>query len=106
MVGCCRLGSGDEIHDSGNSKPARCTRDDRVSPGPCELPMNTLVKKLTDIEREVAEERGGFALFALFEREDLFGKCDLVISAPWVDESKRSAIAYMVGKARAKLDPE
>jgi hypothetical protein len=67
--------------------------------------MNSLVEKLKEIEREVAEERGGIVLFALFEREELPGKWDLVISAPWVGESRRSAIAYVVEKVRARLDP-
>ena len=67
--------------------------------------MNNLVQKFKVIEREVAEERNGLALFALFEREDLPGRWVLVISAPWVGESRRSAIDYVVGKMRARLVP-
>src|SRR5436305_13267450 len=68
--------------------------------------MSTFVEKLKATEGEIAGERGGFALFALFEREELPGKWDVVFSAPWVRESKRSAIGYVVEKTCATLDSE
>ena len=68
--------------------------------------MSTFVEKLKAIEGEIARERGRFALFALFEREELPGRWDVVFSAPWVGESRRSAIDYLVGKSRTALDSE
>jgi hypothetical protein len=68
--------------------------------------MSAFVEKLKAIEEEIARERDGFALFALFEREELPGRWDVVFSAPWVGESKRSAIDYVVRKTRAALDWE
>jgi hypothetical protein len=55
--------------------------------------------------REKLPKRGGVALFALVEREELPGRWDLVISASWVGESRRSAIEYVVAKLRTSLDP-
>jgi|GEM_PF-2834575 len=33
-------------------------------------------------EEEISRERGEFTLFVLFERLDIYGKYDLVVSAP------------------------
>jgi hypothetical protein len=42
----------------------------------------------------------------LFEREDLPGKWDVVISAPWVDDSRREALDYVIGIAHSRLTRE
>jgi hypothetical protein len=68
--------------------------------------MTELIEKFKAIEREIADERGGVVLFALFEREDLPGKWDVVISAPWVDDSRREALDYVIGIAHSRLTRE
>lgn len=68
--------------------------------------MNQLIQKLTAVEKEIAEERGVVRLFAVFEREEPPGKWDVVFSAPWVRDSRRSAIDYVVGKTQPRLDTE
>ncbi len=43
-------------------------------------------------EKEISEERGDFTLFGLFERTDIFGKYDCVVSAPWLKNDGASII--------------
>lgn len=45
--------------------------------------MNNLTDKVRQVERDIADEKGQFNLFALLEREDLTDRWDLVIAAPW-----------------------
>ena len=44
-----------------------------------------LAEKFRIAEERVAEERGSFSLFGLFETEEMPGKWDLVASAPWLE---------------------
>ena len=41
-------------------------------------------------EEKISEERGDFTLFGLFERLDIYGKYDCVVSAPWLKENSAS----------------
>jgi hypothetical protein len=68
--------------------------------------MKQLVEKLVAMEREISEERGTFALFALFLREDALDKWDLVASAPWLEEDKKESLAYLSDRLRSHLTHE
>ena len=69
--------------------------------------MKELLKKLIEIEKEIAKEKGKFVLFGLFHREGaLFDKWDLVASAPWIGEDRFEHIEYFVSKTRERLTPE
>jgi len=68
--------------------------------------MKQLVQKLVAMEREISEERGTFALFALFLREDALDKWDLVASAPWLEEDKKKSLAYLSDRLRSHLTDE
>jgi hypothetical protein len=68
--------------------------------------MTEFINKFKAIEREIADERGGIVLFGLFEREDLPGKWDVVISAPWVRENWPEALDYVIGIAHSRLTRE
>ncbi len=68
--------------------------------------MRTLVDKLQEVERRLCEERGAFALFALFEREDATGVWDLVVSAPWIEEDRRDALDHMFARLRRALSQD
>jgi hypothetical protein len=65
-----------------------------------------MVKELTDafgrLESKIAEERGDFALFGLFVREDLPDRWDLIVSAPWVTDRK-AALDYFVSKIQLDM---
>lgn len=68
--------------------------------------MKDMVNKLVGMEVEISEEKGGFILFALFQREDALDKWDLVVSAPWMEENKKAAMDYLVNRLRSKLVPD
>lgn len=57
------------------------------------------VDKLRRVMEELSAERGEFALFGLFLREEALDKWDLVISAPWLEEGKLKALGEFVEKA-------
>lgn len=44
----------------------------------------TLFNKFQQAEEELSREHGAFSLFGLFERLDMIGKWDVVMSAPWL----------------------
>ena len=68
--------------------------------------MNTILEKLVAKEREIAEEKGGFCLFALFLREDAPNRWDLVVSAPWITRDKEAALKYLASKTQEALDAD
>lgn len=59
-----------------------------------------LAEKFCEAEREVAQQRGGFTLFGLFELEDMPGNWDLIAAAPWLDTS-RSSIKELIDALNA-----
>jgi len=69
--------------------------------------MKTIIEKFISIEKELADEKGSFVLFALFKREDaLLDKQDVVISASWLGKNKKEALRFIVDKINSKLTPE
>lgn len=67
--------------------------------------MFSIIDKLQEIRAEVAAERGGIVLLALFEREGAEGKWDIIFSADWIarSEDERPALRYLIQKLRPKL---
>lgn len=80
--------------------------DDRIDQIYFEGFMNELVKKLAPLEKEISEERGDFSLFALFLREDAPDRWDVVVSAPWFGDDKKSTLQYIARKLRSRLRPQ
>jgi hypothetical protein len=66
--------------------------------------MKTFIKKFFPIERTIAQEKGDFKLFALFEREDVQGIWDIVLAADWLPGEEVKSLRYVFGKNRAVLD--
>jgi hypothetical protein len=66
--------------------------------------MNQLTDKVRLVERDIAEEKGQFNLFALLEREDLSDRWDLVMSAPWAKQEE-STLRYIVDVLKRHLEP-
>jgi hypothetical protein len=66
--------------------------------------MNQLPNKLQLVERDVANDRGALNLFAVLEREDLAGRWDLIIAAPWAKEDE-GTLRYLTGALKRRLDP-
>ncbi len=62
-----------------------------------------LTEKFTRLESQIAQEKGDFTLFALFMREDVPDRWDLIVSAPWLGDDKRAAVSYLVDQIKSKL---
>lgn len=67
--------------------------------------MKQLVEKFVNIERDISSERGRFALFGLFLREDAPDRWDLVVSAPWFGKDDKKVLDYVAQKLQTKLKP-
>jgi len=65
--------------------------------------MKTAIDALRKIERAISKERGPFTLFALFLREEALEKWDLVVSAPWIEKDRRSALKLLSDRVQASL---
>ncbi|MBI2154601.1 MAG: hypothetical protein HYV92_10655 [Candidatus Rokubacteria bacterium] len=70
------------------------------------MTVTNLIEKFARLEAEIAQERGDFTFFALFMREDVPDRWDLIISAPWVGEDKRGAVDYLVAQIKSRLGAE
>ena len=71
------------------------------------MDMKKIIEKFISIEKELADEKGSFVLFALFEREDaLNNKQDVVISAPWLGENKKETLRFIIDRISSKLASE
>ncbi len=66
-------------------------------------PISTMsvVRQFQDAEEKISHGHGEFTLFGLFERTDVFGKYDVVVSASWLkdDLSSLSVITDLVTAA-------
>ena len=65
--------------------------------------MKTVIDALLDVERALSSEKGQFTLFALFLREEALEKWDLVVSAPWIEKDKRSALRLLADRLQESL---
>lgn len=57
--------------------------------------MSKIVDALEEIERKLSRENGAFNLFAVFERQDIPTRWDLVVAAPWVEENNEQAMKLL-----------
>jgi len=65
--------------------------------------MKELLGRLTGLEREVSEEKGGFGLLALLLRRDANDRWDLIASAEWIDRDPKAAMEYLAEKLAESL---
>ena len=68
--------------------------------------MKELLERFIFLERNLAEQRGPFALFALFLREDAQDRWDLIVAAPWIETDRRSALTLLTNQIQKSLRPE
>jgi len=66
----------------------------------------TTIEKFISLEKEMADEKGGFVLFGLFLREEAPNRWDVVISAPWFGENKNEPLNFIVQKFTSKLEEQ
>ena len=62
-----------------------------------------LPTEFAKLESDISVAKGDFALFALFLREDLSDRWDLMVSAPWASEDKKGALKYLITRIKADL---
>lgn len=67
--------------------------------------MSDMVAALEQVERELSRQQGSFTLFALFERQDIPSRWDLVIAAPWVDRDNEQAMRLLASEMKKRLPP-
>jgi predicted sugar kinase len=65
--------------------------------------MSQVVDALEEIERELSREKGPFTLFAVFEREDIPSRWDLVVAAPWVEQDNEQALRVLADEMKKRL---
>ena len=68
--------------------------------------MKQLLEKLRTLEKELSESKGPFLLFALFLREGAPDVWDILVSAPWIDVDKKSALRQITDQLNASLARE
>ncbi len=68
--------------------------------------MQSLVQKMNQIEQRAHEEKGPFALLALFLRKDAPGTWDLVAAADWIDVDRHGASDYLASLLQSELEKE
>lgn len=66
--------------------------------------MTELTTKVRAVESEIAETKGRLNLFALFEREDVSNRWDLVVSASWA-KFDEPTLGYVADVLRRHLTP-
>jgi hypothetical protein len=65
-----------------------------------------LTEKFKRLESKIAAEKGDLALFALFLREDVPDRWDLIVSAPWASRDEKSALDYLITTIKSDLSPQ
>jgi hypothetical protein len=67
--------------------------------------MTDIIRRFEFLEREITREKGEFSFFALFERDELPDRWDLLFAAPWATNEQESG-SYMVEKIKTLLGLE
>lgn len=65
--------------------------------------MKKIIEKFITIEKKIANQKGRFRLFALFEREDAQDKWDVIISAQWFEKNKKETLKFIVDSIKEEL---
>ena len=65
--------------------------------------VTELVEKFRDVEKEIAEEKGDFRLFALVLRDGAPNRWDVLISAPWTGGDPKERLKYFVGQIKSRV---
>ena len=68
--------------------------------------MRELVRHFIEIEKSIAQERGAFTFFALFQRNAFPGWWDLVVAAPWIESERIEVHRYFADRLKAELSEQ
>jgi hypothetical protein len=67
--------------------------------------MNRFLNALRILEKILSEQKGRFALFAVFLPADSPNQWDLVVSAPWAHIDDRKTLDILTARLRETIDP-
>ena len=67
--------------------------------------MKEIAEKLRDLERELKDEKGPFAYFALVREGEAPDRWDLVVSAPWISADRMEGVRLIAERLKQKLAP-
>ncbi len=67
--------------------------------------MSDLVTALVEIERELSQQKGRFTLFAVFERQDIPNRWDLLVAAPWAEQDEKQAVRLLAAELKKRIPP-
>jgi len=67
------------------------------------MTITELADNFTRLESRISEEKGDFSLFALFLREEVPDRWDLLVAAPWVETDREDALNYFVNEIKSFL---
>ncbi len=70
------------------------------------MTISELTEDFRRLEADISSTRGPFALFALFLREDVPDRWDLIVSAPWAAADQKGALEYLVNRIKEDLGPQ
>ena len=65
--------------------------------------MKELIAKFVNLESELSDKHGSFALFGLFIRQDVQDLWDVVLSAKWIGKDKKKVLQEIVKKLKKNL---
>jgi hypothetical protein len=68
--------------------------------------MKNLYHKFISLEKELAKEKGDFTLFALFLREDVEDRWDLVLSARWLKSTNKKDYEFIANRVKKILNKD
>jgi hypothetical protein len=69
-------------------------------------PAKDVADKLRALEMRLAADKGEFDFFALFLREDVENKWDLLVSAPWLEADRTGGMQFLLNQVRSQLEPD
>jgi hypothetical protein len=68
--------------------------------------MREFIKHFIEIEKRIAQERGAFTFFGLFQRNAFPGRWDVVVAAPWIGSQFGEVHRYFADRLKAELSKE
>ena len=67
------------------------------------MTITDVASTFASLESTIARDKGPFEFFALFQREDVPDRWDLVASAPWISSDQDSALKYFISRIQTDL---
>ncbi len=67
------------------------------------MSFTDVASTFVSFESDLSRDKGPFAFFALFQREAVPDRWDLVASAPWIESDRKAALSYFVDRIRKEM---